>query len=253
MSSNHWASPGRIALGLLAVLAVAVPSASAQIISVNGGFEAGLTGWTTANQLGSLGSFVVQSGTMSPVNGTTVPAPPGGLQTAMTDAMGPGSHVLYQDIVIPSTPVPGGSLQFDLFIGNRANAFFKPATLDFSTPALNQQARVDIITVTADLFSLLPGDVLFSAYQTNLGDLLVSGYNPIAVDLTSLFNAHVGETLRLRFAEVDNVNFFQMGVDNVVVTVPEPTSMILCGIGAIPGLILCIRRRHRRTITTLVP
>jgi len=63
----------------------------------------------------------------------------------MTDALGPGAHVLYQDFTVPTAPIGIGTLMFELFIGNRAGTFFSPATLDFSTPALNQQARVDIL------------------------------------------------------------------------------------------------------------
>ena len=53
-------------------------------------------------------------------------------------------------------------LTFDLFIGNRAGAFFtpSPASLDFSTPVLNQQARVDILRVGTGPFSVSSSDVL---------------------------------------------------------------------------------------------
>src|SRR5437016_4892918 len=71
----------------------------------NGGFESGFAGWTRADQLGSEGTFALQTGTASPVNGTTVPAPPGGSTAAMTDAQGPGSHVLYQSFTV-TAPVP---------------------------------------------------------------------------------------------------------------------------------------------------
>ena len=43
----------------------------------------------------------------------------------------------------------------------------------------------------------------------------MSGYNTITVDLTSLLQANVGETLRLRFAEVDNLLFLNVGLDQV--------------------------------------
>jgi len=40
--------------------------------------------------------------------------------------------------------------------------------------------------------------------------------------------AHAGETLRLRFAETDNIFTFQLGIDNVRIgTVPEPPSTLL--------------------------
>src|SRR6185295_4834150 len=115
----------------------------------NGGFEAGLASWTRVDQPGSDGMFFSQSGSVSPVNTDPVPPPPQGIRAAMTDAQGPGSHILYQDFV--ATP-DAAALSFALFIGNRADRFASPASLDFSTPTLNQQARADILTTTADPF-----------------------------------------------------------------------------------------------------
>jgi len=220
----------RFAARMLAAVAtgvVAASSAYAIPILVNGGFEAGFTGWTTADQLGSDGTFFIQSGTASPINGDPVPPPPEGASAAMTDAAGPGSHVLYQDFLA----APGAAiLSFALFIGNRDTDFFAPSSLDFSTPALNQQARVDIVRVSADPFSVALGDVLLNVYQTRPGDPLVSGYNAVAADISALLAAHAGETLRLRFAESDNVLTMQMGVDNVrfvAAEVSEPASTLL--------------------------
>jgi hypothetical protein len=191
----------------------------------NGGFEAGLTAWTKADQIGSEGTFFSQSGTLSPVNNDPVPAPPEGTRAAMTDAQGPGSHVLYQDFA--ATP-GGAALSFALFIGNRADRFATPASLDFSTAALNQQARVDIVKNTGDPFSVTAADILLNLFQTKVGDPLISGYNTITTDISALLAAHAGETLRLRFAETDNLSTFQLGVDNVRIDpIPEPASMLL--------------------------
>jgi hypothetical protein len=44
----------------------------------------------------------------------------------------------------------------------------------------------------------------------------VTGYNTFSFDLTALLVARAGQTLRLRFAEVDNVNVFNFGVDDDV-------------------------------------
>jgi PEP-CTERM motif len=226
----------------IVIVGAVVGNAEAANIVSNGGFESGFVSWTRADQLGSDGTFFLQTGTSSPVNGDPVPAPPGGATAAMSDAQGPGSHVLYQDIVIPAV-VPSAILSFDVFVGNRANAFFTPSTLDFSTPALNQQARVDILAGGTDPFT-----VAGLQSETIVGDPSVSGYTHHTVDVTSLLNAHLSQTLRLRFAEVDNVFTFQLGVDNVALdvgasqTVPEPASWVLM---ITAGLALAWRQRER--------
>jgi len=140
----------------------------------------------------------------------------------------------------------GATLSFELFIGNRANDFYTPATLDFATTALNQQARVDILKAGADAFSVDSGDILMTLYQTQVGDAPVSGYTTITRDITALLATHNGETLRLRFAEADNLDAFQLGVDNVRIEiqgnpVPEPASVLLL-VGALGALTITRRR-----------
>jgi hypothetical protein len=223
---------------LAATIALVIPThaAALELIS-NGGFEAGFAGWTRADQLGSEGTFALQTGTTSPVNALPVPPPPEGVQAAMTDAMGPGSHLLYQDFLVP-TLVSNATLSFMLFVNNQAPDFFTPPHLDFATPDLNQQARVDILGVGADPFSVAAADVLFNAFATLSGDPLVSGYLTYTFDLTALLNGNLGQTLRLRFAEVDNVFLFNLGVDAVRLVVneqrvPEPATWLLVAVGAV--------------------
>jgi len=231
-SSNRGHDVGRVIVGVLCLAAVSCVQAIPIIL--NGGFESGFLGWTRNDQLGSEGSFALQSGTTSPVSGTTVPAPPEGTLAAMTDANGPGTHVMYQDFLVP---VGGATLSFALFVGNRDTDFFvAPASvgLDFSTPALNQQARVDIIRSAADPFSVAASDVLLNLFQTSPGSPLVSGYSVLTRDVSAFLAAHTGETLRLRFAEVDNVAPFQLGVDNVrFAAIPEPTSILLLSLALV--------------------
>lgn len=235
---------------LMAALAfVFSPPSQAQLIS-NGSFESGLTGWTVIDQLGSDGTFFVQSGTTSPItdNGLTVPAPPVGSKAAMTDSQAGGSHVLYQDFTVPNGFV-NGSVGFSLFLNNGADKFYTPPNLDWAATNstgltnLNQQARVDILSTSADVFG---ATVLQNLFQTKEGDPLVSGYTPFLLDISILLQSHQGETLRLRFAETDNVNLFNFGVDNVSLTtpVPLPPSLILAFSG-FAGLFWRSRRRDK--------
>lgn len=234
---------GNTALLALALLLAGGGTTQAATVSLieNGDFEeggGGLGGWTVVDQPGSDGSFLLQSGTTSPINGFDVPEPPGPTHAAMTDQGAAGSHLLYQDFVVP-LGVTSASLSFDLYVANQAPDFFTPDSLDFTIlDTINQQARVDITTTSADPFSVASGDVLENLFRTNAGDPLVSGYTTLTADLTSLLSAHAGETLRLRFAEADNLLPFQFGVDRVGLTanvVPEPASLTALSLG-----VLCV-------------
>ncbi len=243
---TRWFQLKPVCLSATLVFALSSPAVAGLI--TNGGFESGFSSWTRSDQLGSDGTFALQTGTTSPVNGTAVPAPPGGATAAMTDAQGPGSHVMTQTFTL-AAPVLSAMLAFDLFIGNRAGMFVSPSSLDFSTPALNQQARVDILVAGASPFSVAPADVLMNVFQTNPGDPAVSGYTHHSVNLTTFLNAHVGTPLTLRFAETDNVLTFQLGVDNVDIdvsaaAVPEPSSALLAGAALVA--IGCLMRRKAR-------
>ena len=216
--------------------ALSSPVEAAPVL-VNGGFEAGFTGWVTADSLGSDGTFTLQNGTTSPINFDPVPAPPGGVSAVMSDGGGPGTHVLWQDFLVTSGG-PQVMLSFDLFTGNRAQVFGtpNPANLDFGINAANQQVRVDLLMGSADPFSVAAGDVLLNLYQSQPGDALVAGYTTYSFDISSVLNANLGNTLRIRFAETDNLAALQAGVDNVGITevteaVPEPATVAMVGIG----------------------
>jgi hypothetical protein len=223
--------------------ALAMPVHAGEILT-NGGFENGFVGWSTSDQLGSDGTFSVQSGTSSPVNGDTVPAPPGGVNAAMTDGGAGGAHVLSQSFTVNAAAQY--LLSFQIFIGNRAGLFRTPtpASLDWAQNFANQQVRVDLMDDSAAPDSVAGADILQNLYQSQAGDALVGdGYVTYSFDVTSLLNAHLGNTLRIRFAETDNLGPLQFGVDNVSLqTVPEPGSMLSMA-GGLLGLAVFLRRR----------
>jgi hypothetical protein len=227
------------------IAASAGGSARAASILLNGGFESGFANWTLVDEPGgALAGWQIQTGTLSPVNLITVPAPPQGTHAAMTDAGGAGSHALLQSFTV----APGflTTLSFNLFVGNRA-AFFNPASLDFNTIP-NQQVRIDILTgatTAANAFSL-------SAVADNVLDPTAdtAAYVPYSFDITSVVGA--GGTFTLRFAEVDNQNIFNLGVDNVAIVtgplgVPEPASQLPVAI--VVALLIFLAAMQRRAQT----
>lgn len=184
---------------------------------VNGTFESNggvntsiLTGWTVTdqNQAGSSGSWFAQSGTSAPAGSVlTVAAPPQGTFAAMTTQDGEGSHILSQNITIPS----GAPATFSarVYVNNTATAWSTPASLDYTVNP-NQQFRIDLMTTGSALTDMGAG-ILQNLYKTSVGDPLVSGYNLITVDVS----AFAGQTVRLRLAEVDNQSYISTGADVV--------------------------------------
>jgi hypothetical protein len=197
-------------LGVSAMLAL--PGVSTAATIVNGGFETGdFTGWTVVNQLDGFGDWFVYTGTSLPTTGFPVEAPPEGTYAATTDQFGPGSHLLYQDVALEANF--NHTLSFVLYYNNQGVDFATPPTLDYSVFP-NQQYRVDVLRPTASVTSVAPGDVLATVFRTDVGEPPTLVPTPISIDLSGF----AGTTVRIRFAEVDNLFFFAASVDNVAVT-----------------------------------
>jgi hypothetical protein len=190
------------------VLSVLFAATVLAAIIINGNFETGtLAGWTVVNQTGGSGDWFAYRGTISPVSGMTIAAPPEGNFAATTDQTGPGSHILYQVVTLDdATPF----LTFILYYKNSAAGFATPDSLDYAVVP-NQQYRVDIVDPAAPVNSVADADVLMTVFRTEVGDPLTLAPTLMAVDVSSLS----GLTVRIRFAEVDNQGFFQASVDDV--------------------------------------
>jgi hypothetical protein len=180
---------------------------------LNGGVATSLLdGWTVVD-IGpgggpTPGSWLVQTGDAAPITGFSVPSPTDGAFAAMADQFGPGAHILYQDVVVPrGRPI----LSFDLYLGNQAGEYFSPETLS-PDEFPNQQFRVDIMDPSAPVDDVGSG-VLRNVYRTQPGDPAFAPYQTIQASLKEF----AGRTVRLRFAEVDNQFFFEVGIDRVVV------------------------------------
>ena len=229
-------------------LAVFVTVSAIQVqaadLLTNGGFETGdFTGWTANTKTGSNGDLSVQSLMTGPHSGLSNAGPSAGQFFALSDQTNPGTYALTQAFTVASGTT-SVIFKFDLFANNYANStIVDPIGLDHTGPA-NQHVRVDLLTGTADAFDTGAG-VLGNFY---LGADAGSNPNPwtsYSFDLTSLAGA--GGTYQIRFAEVDNQNFFNMGVDNVsinVAAVPEPGTyaLMLAGLAGV-GFVARARRR----------
>src|SRR6266852_5732250 len=193
------------------------PTPDPSCVLVNGSFESNsFTGWTVFNQTGGSGNWFLYSSAATPISGfADLFAPPVGTYAAVTDQTGPGTHILYQDFTVPTGPA---LLSFYLYYRNRATGFFTPPTLSYTTSP-NQQYRVDLITTTSPIDSVAAGDVLTNLFITNPGDPLVISPTLKVYDVS----AFAGQTVRLRFAEVDNQLYFNASVDAVCLSKSAPT------------------------------
>ena len=168
----------------------------------NGGFETGdFTGWRTVN--GGYGAWMINDGTLDPdgPEGTNTPA--SGRYNAMTQQIGGGTHLLFQDVFIPAEAL-NATLSWSDRIRNHT-PYFAP----------NQIFRVEIRDTN--------NVVLDVAFNTQLGDPLLSDWTSKRYAL----DAFRGRTVRIAFYQEDSSGYFNAYVDDVSVRLsdaPTPTS-----------------------------
>lgn len=203
VSRHEWVASTDGAAGVVGVEGRDVTPTASNAVR-NGEFEGAFRAWSRVDQAGGSGTWFLHFGATSPFSGLPVPAPPLPPQV-MSDQTGPGSHIIYQDVAVPAT---GGYLSFNLSVDNWAGAYYSPPTLDFGVVP-NQQFRVDIVS-PVDPVETAPS--LKRVYTTERG-MPTSFSTRVSSDL----KAFAGQTVRIRFAEVDNQLFFNVGVDNVLI------------------------------------
>lgn len=217
-----------VAIAMASVSLFAAAGVSAATV-VNGDFETGtLSGWQVSNAPPppeTTGNWFAYSGTAPPLEfAPEVPPPPAGQYAAITSQGGGGTHILYQDVALE----PYYSHQLSLLVYYHSAASLttpSPETLNFEAPEPNQQYRIDVMKPTAPIESVNPSDVLATVFATKTGDPEELGPTPLTVDLTPF----AGQTVRLRFAEVDNQFFFAAGTDSVAIQSTPPSNVVALG------------------------
>ncbi len=195
------------------------PAVSTELIT-NGGFETGdFTGWTKTDQAGGVGTTFIGTGNSTPLSGHPSAGPHGGTKYAVTDTTtspgspGSGTHVLIQPFTVPPNALVVG-LSFSLFANDYdGGPIVNPAGLNY-TALPNQHVRVDLLSSTATPFDTGTG-VLRTFYIGVDPHTNPNPFRNYRFNITDL--ARDGGTFQIRFAEVDNQFFLNMGVDDVSV------------------------------------
>jgi hypothetical protein len=211
---RRWWFATTVAVATVAMLATTQTSVAVDTpVIKNGGFERGtLANWQRTGE--SQGWSAVR-GTSAPISNNAIPAAPVGNWQGVVDQTGPGSHVLYRDITLPDEQF---LLSLTVWYRNHAGEFHTPRRLTVGTNE-NQQMRIDLVDPGAPIRSMEAGDILANVMRTRVGDPSRMRPGEVLADLTP----YVGQTIRLRIAEVDNLNFFNVGIDAVhLVAVPCP-------------------------------
>jgi hypothetical protein len=181
---------------------------------VNGTFESGnLTGWTRQDK--GVGGFVINNGAFDPESPDGALSPIAGSYSALSQQLGNGQHVLYQDFFIPDSAT-NVVLSWTDRIRNHATQF-----------TTNQLFRVELRNPANDV-------VLTTLFTTTNGFSLFSGPTTRTFNL----NQYRGQNMRLAFVEIDGLGHLNVHLDNVSVaagSAAPTTFQVYFGTNSTPG------------------
>lgn len=233
----------------LASLLAPLGAHAGELIS-NGGFETGdFTAWSVY-EAGTLGAVSVASGLVTPNSGMPTAGAASGTYYALMDDPFASANALIQ--TFSTGPVQSAVLSFNMFVNDHnpgGQLFVDPTGLDATTGGSfspNQHARVDLLSASASPFDTGTGVLKTFYLGGGSGGLFNNPYTGYTgFNVTDVLAN--GGTFQLRFAEVNNQGFFNVGVDNIslqVTPVPESSTwtMILAGLALTK--LLTHRRRH---------
>ncbi|SFG00607.1 PEP-CTERM sorting domain-containing protein [Neptunomonas qingdaonensis] len=212
-------------IGLVACLFVG--SANAGFIEhiKNGDFETGsFSKWNVGNNVVNTGTgdWSINNGTLNTGYGFGVdpliqlsPSISGAYDAVTTRGDGTaGFHILYQDITLPSS-FGAAVLSWDDWISSDA---------DYSDPDREWRVLIEGLTfsLSSEVFSTAPGPAESLGLQSR------------SFDVTSLLTPFANQSIRISFEHQDSNGNLSVGLDNVsFITVPEPASLALLGLGLV--------------------
>ena len=240
--SNTIMRLSKIAVTAGAFLTFASQAQAVELI-VNGGFETGdYSGWTRFEEPNFAGGLyiVANANGNSPLsNSDYVANPNGGEWFSITDQTGSGAYALTQSFTIARAG--NVTVSFDMF----ANDWSGQGPVGGRDPGVGptQNAVVDILFGGAAPFTENPADIAASLYGPG-----TDGPNPPYPWTSYSYDVFLAPgAYTIRFAESDNLLYFNQGVDNVsidAVGVPEPATwaMMIGGLAVAGGAVRSRRR-----------
>ena len=181
----------------------------------NGNFEtAKLDEWKQEN--GGFGSWVINNGEFNPEGPDGPLLPQEGAYNVVSQQIGAGQHLLYQDVFLP-VDLRSAGLSWWHRVRNHG--------LEFSNP--NQEFRVEIRDTNNSVQAL--------AFATQRGDPLLGEWEQHTLDLSPWR----GQAVRLAFVQQDNLGYLNVHLDAISVTLTSsvrPSFDVYFGTNANPGV-----------------